>query len=345
MTDTPMLSWGRLSARRSIIGATGELIALLAVLGFAASIIVNTLVFRQWRLNFIQIAASSDVLTTGIDGSLRFVLIALVLMSPAIAVYVARLDRYVPAKLRSYAIMACLVVSLILIVGIVEFIGRAYSTLAGGLYWHVLIVSAIDGGISMAAVLQFLLIEAESKENPGERKLFFGFSTRWLSSPYPVVILVMILISGSQELSAILYRYEGAGYLGSPHYMSSPPSGCEGRVLWIGERALVITCSRDRLQHYAVVGTLNTPNLVICEFPVAGGPAGRCALSPPPKAAPAAMASVVTPSPAVIAPPREVSASAAEPARRPHRRPPPTPQAPQSSAAPAGGAGSEPDPP
>jgi hypothetical protein len=345
MTDTPMLSWGRLSARRSIIGAAGELIALLGVLGFAGSIIVNTLVFRHWRLNFIQIASSSDVLTTGVDGSLRFVLIALVLMAPAIAVYVVRVDRRVPTKQRSYAVMACLVFSLILMVGLVEFIGRPFSARAVGLYWHVLMVSAIVGGISMAAVLQFLLIEADSKENSGDRKLFFGFSTRWLSSPYPVVILVMIVISGSEELNAVLDRYGAAGYLGSPHYMSLPPSGCEGRVLWIGERALVITCGRDRLQHYAVVGTLNTPNLVICEFPFAGGPAGRCALPAPPKAAPASVAAVVTPPPAVIAPPREVSASVAATARRPHRRPPSTPQALQSSATPAGGVGSEPDPP
>lgn len=288
MTDTPVPSWGRLSARRSLIGFAAELFMVVAAMGFAGSIIVNTLVFRHWRLNFIQIASSSDVLMTGFDGSLRFVLIALVLTAPAVAVYFARVDRLVPPRRRPLAVMACLVLSLILMVVLVEFIGRASSVENGGLYWRVLIVSAIDGGISLTAVLQFLLIEADSKENSRDRKLFFGFSTKWLSSPYPVVILVMVVISGSQELSAVLDRYETAGYLGSAHYMSSPPSGCDGRVLWIGARALVITCNRDRQQRYAVVGALNARNLVICEFPAAGAPAGCPDLTAPPARAPSA---------------------------------------------------------
>jgi hypothetical protein len=311
MTDTPIPSWGRLSARRSIIGLAAELLTLLGVIGFTGSIIVNTLVFRGWRLSFVQIASSSDILMTGFDGALRFVLIALLLIAPPTVVYLARADRYVPVKHRSAAVMACLVFSLILMVGLVEFIGRVYSAHLVGLYWNVLIVSALDGGIAMAAVLQFLLIEADSKENSSASKLIFGFNARWLSSPYPVVILVMIVISGSQELSAVLDRYETAGYLGSPHYMSSPPSGCEGKVLWIGQRALVITCSRDRLQHYAVVSTLNTPNLVICEFPSAGGPAGCPASTVPPSIAPAGGGAAFATHPPVAAPPRQAS-----PARR-----------------------------
>lgn len=332
MTDTPMPSWGRLSVRRSIIGLAAEILALLGAVGFAGAIIVNTLVFRDWRLNFIQIASSSDVLMTGFDGGLRFVLIAIILMAPPVAVYLARADRYVPVKQRSYAVMACLVFSLILMVVLIDFIARASSTQSLGLYWRVLIVSAIDGGIAMAAVLQFLLIEADSRENSSERKLFFGLSMRWLSSPYPLVILVMIVISGSQELSAVVSKYETTGYLGSPHYMASPPFGCEGKVLWIGERALVITCSRDRLQHYAVVGSRTAPDLVICEFPSAGGRPGCPALAAPAPTAPPISA------PAEAAPQDPASESGAPVSRRPRHRPPHASQAPDLSGNPVVGA-------
>lgn len=345
-----MPSWGRLSAKRSLIGFAGELITVLGAIGFAGSIIVNTLVFRHWRLNFIQIASSSDVLTAGFDGSLRFALIAFALMGPPLAVYLAGLDRYVSPNRRSYAVMACVAFSLVLMIGLVEFIGRDLSAESTGLYWHVLIVSAIDGGISMVAVLQFLLIEAESRESAKERRLIFGVGSRWLISPYPLVILVTLVISGSQELTAILARYETAGYLGSAHYLSSPPTGCDGKVLWIGERAVVITCGRDRLQHYAVVSTLNTPNMVICEFPFAGGPAGCPARPSSPGSAPPAPAKVApaappTPPAAEGAAPRQASVEAASTIRQPRRRPRPAPEALESSAAPAGANGANPSAP
>ncbi|HSZ51285.1 MAG TPA: hypothetical protein VK801_06920 [Caulobacteraceae bacterium] len=339
MTDTPMSSWGRLSSRRSVVGVAGELVAVLAVIGFAGSIILNTLVFRHWRLNFIQIASSSDVLTTGFDGSLKFALIAIAIMAPSAIVYCARLYRLVPPRHRSFAIMACLVISLILMIVLVGFISRAFLAQGIGIYWRVLIIAAIDGGIAMAAVLQFLLIDAESRRDFGERRLFWGLDSRWVSSPYPVVILVMIVVSGLQELGAVVTMYETSGYLGTTHYMSSPPPGCDGKVLWIGERALVITCSRDRLQHYAVVGTLNAPNLVICEFPVSDGHVGCSALPAAPRAAPPL--AVVTPPPAAAAPPRQASLDAPSTTRRLRPRPRPTPQALESSASPVGGVGVE----
>ena len=319
MTDTSMPAWGRLSARRSILGLAGELFAFLAVIGFAGAIIVNTLVFRHWRLNFIQVASSSDFLTTGFDGSLKFTLIAIVLAAPSALVYAARVEKVVPPRRRSIAIMACLVFSLILMIVLVGFISRAFLIEGIGAYWRVLIIAAIDGGIAMAAVLQFLLIEAESRESAGERRLFLGLDSKWVSSPYPIVIIVMIVVSGLQELDAVVTMYESWGYLGAPHYLSSPPPGCEGRVLWMGERDLVITCGRDHGQHYAVVSTSSAPDLVICEFPIsapAPGPAGCLARPAPPRAAqtmpaPAAPASATVP---------KVPLSEPAKIRRPQRR-------------------------
>jgi hypothetical protein len=168
--------------------------------------------------------------------------------------------------------------------------------------------------------------------------LFWDLDSRWVSSPYPVVILVMIVVSGLQELGAVVTMYETSGYLGPTHYMSSPPAGCEGKVLWIGERALVITCSRDRQQHYAVVGALNAPNLVICEFPVVGGNVGCSALPAAPRAAPPS--ATVTPPPAEAASPRQAAVDASM-TRKPRRRSGPTPQAPESPVSPVGGAGVE----
>lgn len=242
--------------------------------------------------------------------------------------------------------MACLAFSLILMIVLIGFISRVILAQGIGIYWRVLIIAAIDGGIAMAAVLQFLLIEADSRKDYGERRLFWGLDSRWVSSPYPLVILVMIVVSGLQELGAVVTMYETSGYLGAVHFMSSPPSGCEGKVLWIGERALVITCSRDRLQRYAVVGTLNAPNLVICEYPVPGGSSGvgqpaGCSLRP----APAKAALPAQPAPvsaAAITPPKP---AAEEPAkvRRPRPRPAPSPQIPDLPEGPvAGAAGSGP---
>jgi hypothetical protein len=245
--------------------------------------------------------------------------------------------------------MACLAFSLILMIVLVGFISRAFIAQGIGIYWRVLIIAAIDGGIAMAAVLQFLLIEADSRKDFGERRLFWGLDSRWVSSPYPVVILVMIVVSGLQELGAVVTMYETSGYLGAAHYMSSPPQGCEGKVLWIGERALVITCSRDRLQRYAVVGALNAPNLVICEFPIAGpgssGAAGSnssaaestgCAVHPAPQKStqPTPLAATVAPAKPPAEDPPKV--------RRPRRRPPPSPQTPDVfESPPTGAAGGE----
>ena len=332
MTDTPMSGWGRLSARRSVFGFAGELIAVLAVIGFAGAIIVNTLVFRHWRLNFIQVASSSDVLTTGFDGSLKFALIAIVIMAPSAIVYGARIDKLVPPKRRSLAIMACLAVSLTLMIVLVAFIGRAFLAEGIGIYWRVLMVAAIDGGIAMAAVLQFLLIEAESRESVGERRLFLALDSKWVSSPYPVVILVMIFVSALQALGAVVTMYEWSGYLGAPHYMSSPPPGCDGRVLWMGERELVITCGRDKVQHYAVVSTLSAPDLVICEFPIsapAAGPAG-CVAHPAPTKPP--QAATAPAQPAANAIPTKPLAGEVPKVRRPHRPSAAGPQSPDPSA-------------
>jgi hypothetical protein len=235
-----------------------QTLTLLTAAGFAASSVFNSLIFYFWGLNFLQIASPEDVLMSGLDSVAR---IALISSAIFLAFLASRYFAYLLIHSGKQNILTILYIALGLI-------------LLGGAYWlkytqHILFAFALF--VYLSASVFFLAIHTDWYGD-------FVRSIKLRQSAVMVVlngvfVLMMVVIGAFVAVAAVntvihaSQRMIASGFGDGSHYAVPAPAACEGRVMWMGERAIVVACGPPPHPHFAVISTQNAAGLIIVDQP------------------------------------------------------------------------------
>ena len=222
-----------------------ERLTLLTALAFVASTLVNVMVFDTWGLTFLAVATPSDVLMSGL-------ILGLV---PAItwtgytacyALVVARKSKWTRWLAYFGAVGAiCTIVP--------RFVG--YGPPAGQLWWLSFTLGFVLAGAVLASDRW-----AIGSEIVGWRERVAAIGRRFVRDGLRILLLVAFLFFSG----AMVWVVSEAGYLASPMRFSEKDKGkyCDGRVVWIGERALIIDCGVAPIHDYQLLYGLEGVTLV-----------------------------------------------------------------------------------
>ena len=257
-----------------------QTLTLLAAMGFALSSLFNSFVFYQWHLSFMQVAAPADVLMSGIDAAGRiFAVVVIILFSILISdVFAAALWPITP-HLFQLAVGLFERFTIPKAVGIVVLYVASISF--GGLFAGVLFLSAdytnyilksmtifwLPYVASTAFLANFLVRGYVLFTNRLHSK--FGVVSKTILTISAIVLTFLIIDVCNEFFKINLYPMIRLGYMDGLHYASPVQVGCDGRVMWMGERAIVVACGPPPHPHFAIISTQNAPGLVITDVPPA----------------------------------------------------------------------------
>jgi hypothetical protein len=234
-----------------------SLSSALTVLGgvaFGGSTFINSVIFSQWGLSFTQIATPADVIMSGLSAFTTIIALLLAFILPTTFLEIVR-------KRAGYRSM--LIISI-------------YFTLAGGLGLLLPTFYAL-------AATRYLLpmpVTLRNVIDPPFVVFFYGFylaggyydlyssEYRGLSSAmnkslYRWVSILLFFTIGvlmlSWSVGSIVSKYTNSGYQVQPIWLIDAPAGCEGRVLWLGERNIVLSCGRKPGDAKIVVSAQTKP--------------------------------------------------------------------------------------
>jgi len=212
-----------------------EITALVALASTLISVVLNSILFYQWGLNFTAVATASDVFMSGLS-------ISASLFAPALIISV------------------CFVIIGVSDVLICKFF-KNWKIRAGLWVGHVTIISAFLG---------FLWIEY-CKEFREQALVFspfaVGFASSYLTLIYRSISMAhvkyVIILIISVLLMFVVYiqlrqRYFVSGVIHEAMYAIGNTKYCQySRVLWAGEYSVVVYCRTGDDRGYAVLRRQN----------------------------------------------------------------------------------------
>jgi len=213
-----------------ILRNTAQASALIALIGFIVSVIANSIIFNDWRLNFLQVATPTDVVVSGFSIAIG--------MLPGIFTIIAGffLAYFIEKTLSKYDKMniARIAIAIIMIIELLVFstlIGERFDYIDFGnddeYNWHVrylliLITSILYG---------YFIIDELSSNTPSLPVRLF------------LIIAVLLLIA----ISFLSYGVDvrDNSFLGQP--MAARINGIElcepNQVLWMGSENIIVRCT------------------------------------------------------------------------------------------------------
>jgi hypothetical protein len=260
-----------------------EAFAVLAVVGFLFSGLLNSVVFQAWGLSFFQIATPTDVLMAGVELSFDLFVPIILLTSPfliGITVYNLQsleVKNEVVAFLDKVDVWIFIVLFLLIL--LILAVSSAWPSFdaveISDIPLYLLLM-----GVAMSAFLflMWIVVVAGTEDLANHEDLYRKWqrSDRLFRSGLTLIALVFSLVG----LYGRYAKLAGYGFLPG-HWASSSPTGCEGRIMWLGARSTVVACGPPRHPHFAIISTQNGPGLVIRDVP----PAQPSPAAPPPAAA------------------------------------------------------------
>ncbi|NIJ63794.1 hypothetical protein FHR20_000725 [Sphingomonas leidyi] len=194
-----------------------EYFSVVTAASFALSILANQAVFDRWGLNFLQLATFADVAMSGL--SLLFFTIPL-----AIAFLAAWFVGGFQGRLRWLWRIALGLAGFVFVLGIWG-LSRAQADQGAA-------AAASTGGVVIVGLLSQAALRV--RRNRTARAGITAAAT-----------LALAAFTLFQTIAYTVQKYQVGGYSGTvPLYRMPAMPDCVGRVLWTGERAVVLDCDR-----------------------------------------------------------------------------------------------------
>jgi hypothetical protein len=268
-------------------------LVVLVVVGFLFSGFLNDAVFRAWNLSFFQIASASDVLMSGVELSFNLFVPFVLLIGPffmgvtvynlqsakmqnALTVFINKIDTWTFSALFLIILLILAISSAWPSFGAVEISDVPLYLLLMGV--------AMSGFLFCMWVVVVASAEDLARHEGSYRK--WRRADRLFRSGLTVIALSFSLVG----LHGRYARLAAYGFLPN-HWASSSPSGCEARIMWMGERSIVVACGAPRRPHFAIISTRTAPGLIVTDVP----PARPSPAAPPPAAAASPVGALANP--------------------------------------------------
>lgn len=215
-----------------------ERLTVLTALGFLASTLVNSLIFDQWGQTFLAIATPTDVLMSGLR-----LAIAPALMGLGYAgAYAGTVSRRTWFGAHVFLVSSMFVLCVV----IARPVGYGPGILG---FWWVLMVGGWFVG-ALVALADWTDRHAEQDPVKHDRwrrwRRWLGlFKRLWRWGRDGALVAVYLIFCG-----VMVWLTSEAGYFSNavrldPTQSPAPtPPQCAGRVIWTGERAVVIDCGK-----------------------------------------------------------------------------------------------------
>ena len=204
-----------------------ETFVLIAAVGFLISIVANSIIFNAWELDFLQIATPNDIIISGLS-----------IFGEPIAFLMVGVLAYIAGKIFAKG----RIVDSIFIATLVVALSNQFLVMRYGYLGYLGTFAAATGCASRIGIY---IDKGKSYYRPYRIMLTLLFS----------VMLLQGLAVGWSNAKTIT----SAGYMwfGNTIITPGPASNCE--VLWIGERAVVASCARNK----GPIVILNAENLMV----------------------------------------------------------------------------------
>jgi|GEM_PF-6796703 len=207
-----------------------ERLTVMTALAFLASTLVNTLIFDRWGQTFLAIATPTDVVMSG----LRLAITPAIMGLAYAGAYAGVLSRRTWGGANIFLLLT--VVGL----GIIVAGPVGYGPAVLRLWWATAILGWFTGGL---VALGEWSDRRALKEPPKGfwRGVARWFKNLWRRTQYGVLIVVYLFFCGGT-----VWITSEAGYFSSllRLHKDNMPANCAGRVLWTGERAVLIDCGQ-----------------------------------------------------------------------------------------------------
>lgn len=230
-----------------------QAITVVGVVGFLAAIVLNSVVFDAWGLNFLQLATVADIIRSGID---------LAIAGIWTGVYALLGVTFSVAPWRTSVRLLLMLVSGAVLVWLLQFVTEFDEVI------FVLLVSVFTFAFGNAVVLfrafetAGVTLPTNFKEAKDLLKLIHSmpsglkFATR--RRDILAVSAIGALLVAALTVQARIAEYQVYGFNEGVLTSIGCAPGGRGVVLWVGDRALVTRCSLDEVRV-----TLNPENIEI----------------------------------------------------------------------------------
>ncbi|ADG11028.1 hypothetical protein B7G68_13170 [Caulobacter segnis] len=206
-----------------------ERLTVMTALGFLASTLVNSLIFDQWGQTFLAIATPTDVLMSG----LRLAITPAMMGLAYACAYAGILSR------RTWFGANFFFLSSVIVLGMVIAGPVGYGPAILRLWWAVTVVGWFTGALVALGAWTDRHANQDVVKSGLWRRLVSLFKRLWRKGQDGVLLAAYLIFCG-----VTVWLTSEAGYSSGQvrlHPTQTPPQ-CAGRVVWTGERAVVIDC-------------------------------------------------------------------------------------------------------
>ena len=223
-----MTSISSATAKGSTLIWVAQVFSLVSAASFAFGAITYQIAFSVWDINFLQIATPADVLMSGMDYLFRSVFsVGAVMLGARLAS--AGADIMVPKpKIYPFFYIAFTIIALnvvpILTWRLEELVPMAVVGIPASVMMFVVMTTCM---------LLFGMILAVSVRR------FTGAAREWVSGIVLVGIVLGTIVPHSVAAAAV-------GFSNPPLLLKA--SGCNGQVIWIGSRSVLLRCGTGEVQ-------------------------------------------------------------------------------------------------
>lgn len=221
-------------------------VTLATVITFGLSVMVNALVFDAWGQTFLALATPADVLMSGLGLGLIPGMMAAAYFGARILVSTRRSEPRAWWALWWTLVTWCLVAAKIV----------GYGPPAALLWWVVMMPAWVVGSLVSLA-------DWRDQDGGGHDGVLrsIALMTRAGLRGLASLALVLVLLAFS---SGMIWAHSHVGYFAWPLRLadSDTPPNCEGRVLWSGERAMLIDCGAPSARDVQVLYKLEGVRLI-----------------------------------------------------------------------------------
>lgn len=204
-----------------------EWLSIATAAAFALSILGNAIVFYSWGQTFLSIASPADVVMSGIN----LILTSSFMVGGFFAARAAALAT--KGAVLGWAVFWTLYV--------VALLGTArladYASDEIRLWWMTM---ALGMSVGPWAAMQ----ELRALRPERDRAKWRVNIDNVLQQTGSLVLRGLLLAAFLLYLGVWMYRTSAVGYFSQLTRLQTPPADCAGRVLWAGERAMVVDCGQ-----------------------------------------------------------------------------------------------------
>jgi hypothetical protein len=237
-------------------------ITVFGAIAFGGSSMFNSLIFSQWGLDFVQLATPADVLMSGMDAAGKLAAFVAAFLIPTVAQEIVR-RRLGFAAMFKFSTWITNIVAIAALITMVTLIIK-----------HPLIPTLIRMGVSSSIGFGIFLGVTWSmnyydifrdqftrkwpKQSAGEA--YYKLTGKRIS--YVSFVGVGVIYS-IMFISFVVSDYVKNGFETKPTWAGAVPNNCEGRILWMGEKYIVIGCDESDPPHVILVGTQDRRGSII----------------------------------------------------------------------------------